>query len=83
VACARWNAAATGQLVAMQLLLRDPAYADRLAAFLSSLGQAAIVSAPDRVEVVGPDTELSRAEMLIYLRVWRVLYPEAEVELAD
>ena len=80
---AQWDAAATGQLVAMQLLLRDPAYADRLAAFLSSLGQTALVSAPDRVEIVGPETEVSRAEMLIYLRVWRVLYPEAEVELAD
>jgi hypothetical protein len=67
----------------MQLLLRDPAYADRLAAFLSSLGQTALVSAPNQVEIVGAETEMARAEMLIYLRVWRVLYPEAEVELAD
>jgi hypothetical protein len=67
----------------MQLLLRDPAYTDRLAAFFSSLGQTAVTSAPGRVDVVGPDTELRRTEMLIYLRVWRVLYPEAEVELAD
>ncbi len=65
----------------MQLLLRDPAYTDRLAAFLRSLGQTALVSGPDHVELVGPDTEVSRAEMQIYLRVWRVLYPEADVEV--
>jgi hypothetical protein len=65
----------------MQLSLRDPGYTDRLAAFLRSLGQTALVSGPDRVELVGADTELARAEMQIYLRVWRVLYPEAEVDL--
>ncbi len=61
----------------MQLHLRDPAYTDRLAAFLRSVGQQPIVSAPDHVEVgdVEPD------ELEVYLRVWRVLYPEADVEL--
>ena len=67
----------------MQLLLRDPAYTDRLAAFLRSLGQTALVNGPDRVELLGPVTDLVRAEMNIYLRVWRVLYPEAEVELQN
>ncbi len=64
----------------MQLLLSDPAYTDRLAAFLQSLGQAATVSAPDHVDLGGEDNEVTRAELGIYLRVWKVLYPEAEVE---
>jgi hypothetical protein len=67
----------------MQISLRDPAYTDRLAAFLRSLGQTVLVSGLDRVELVVDEAELSRAEMLIYLRVWRVLYPEADVELVD
>ena len=67
----------------MQISLRDPAYTDRLAAFLRSLGQTVLVNGPDRVELVADDAELSRAEMQIYLRVWRVLYPEAEVDLED
>jgi len=67
----------------MQLLLRHPAYADRLAAFLSSLGQAAIVAAPGLVVVAAADSETTRAEMAIYLRVWRVLHPEAEVDVGD
>jgi hypothetical protein len=66
----------------MQLTLRDPAYTDRLASFLRSLGQRPIVSGPDHVDLeeAGDDTEL--AELEIYLRVWRVLYPDAEVDLA-
>ena len=60
----------------MQLHLRDPAYTDRLAAFLRSVGQQPIVSAPNHVEIdVEPD------ELEVYLRVWRVLYPDADVEL--
>jgi hypothetical protein len=62
----------------MQLLLRDPGYTDRLAEFLMSVGQPAVVSGPDRVEVDGDD---ARVELEIYLRVWRVLHPEADVEL--
>ena len=40
-------------------------------------------------EVLGLDVDsekiakLSRGEVQIYLRVWRVLYPEAEVDLGD
>jgi hypothetical protein len=67
----------------LQISLRDPAYTDRLAAFLRSLGQTALSDGPDRVEVICDESELARAEMLIYLRVWHVLYPEAEVELDD
>jgi hypothetical protein len=66
----------------MQLLLSDPVYTERLASFLTSLGVRPIVSGPrslelDPMEKEGPD----RAELEIYLRVWQVLYPDAEVEL--
>jgi hypothetical protein len=60
----------------MHLSLREPAYTDRLAAFLRSLGQTALVDGPDRIELIGTDD----AELQIYLRVWRVLYPDAEVD---
>ena len=66
----------------MQLTLRDPAYTDRLASFLSSLGQSPVVSGHDHVELEQPADATDRAELEIYLRVWRVLYPDAEVELA-
>jgi hypothetical protein len=59
----------------MRLFLRDPAYTDRLAAFLRSVGQRPIVSAPDHVDV----GDVERDELEVYLGVWRVLYPEAEV----
>ncbi|MFL5919268.1 MAG: hypothetical protein ACJ74X_11145 [Gaiellaceae bacterium] len=62
----------------MQLRLSDPSYTDRLAHFLRSLGQTAIVAAPDQLEVHTP-----RSELTIYLRVWNVLYPDAEVQLAS
>ncbi|HUJ54931.1 MAG TPA: hypothetical protein VLW49_02970 [Gaiellaceae bacterium] len=38
--------------------------------------------APDRVELAENGDETSRLEVEIYLRVWRVLHPDAEVELA-
>ena len=60
----------------MQLRLLDPAYTDRLAAYLRSLGQEPVVGAPDSVEL-----EAERAEIEVYLRVWKVLYPEADVEI--
>lgn len=66
----------------MQLFLRDPDYTDRLASFLRSLGQRPIVSGPDHVELDPPENDTDRAELEIYLRVWSVLYPDAEVELA-
>jgi hypothetical protein len=63
----------------MQLHIRDAGYTDRLASFLHSLGQSPIVSGPEQVDL---DPGTDRAELEIYLRVWKVLYPDAEVELA-
>jgi hypothetical protein len=63
----------------MQLRLTDPSYADRLANFLQSLGQTAVVAAPGRVDVELSTDADALAELGIYLSVWAVLYPEAEV----
>ena len=65
----------------MQLRLSDPSYTDRLANFLRSLGQAAIVAGPGQLEIDLLPTGPTPAELEIYLRVWRVLYPDAEVQL--
>lgn len=65
----------------MQLRLSDPSYTDRLANFLRSLGQAAIVAGPGQLEVDLSPAGPAPAELEIYLRVWRVLYPDAEVQL--
>ena len=69
---------------AMQLFLRDPSYTDRLAAFLTSVGRPAVVSAPDRVDIdeAADDSQHLDLELELYLRVWRVLYPDADVDLA-
>ena len=61
----------------MQLLVHDPAYTDRLAAFLRSVGQRPVVSGPSAVDV----DETEAAELEVYLRVWKVLYPDADVRL--
>ena len=63
------------------LRLTDPAYTERLASFLTSLGQKAIVSGPATVDLFEPESEgeTARIEVEIYLRVWNVLYPEAGV----
>ena len=61
----------------MQLVLHDSAYTDRLAAFLRSVGQRPVVAGPQSVEV----GETEPAEIEVYLRVWRVLYPDATVNL--
>ena len=61
----------------MQLVLTDSAYTDRLAAFLLSVGQRPIVAGPEAVDVGEGDA----AEIEVYLRVWRVLYPDADVSL--
>jgi hypothetical protein len=65
----------------MQLFLRDPTYTDRLATFLTSVGRPAVVTAPDRVDLDDGADETQRLELELYLRVWRVLYPDADVEL--
>jgi hypothetical protein len=62
----------------MLLRLSDPSYTDRLAHFLRSLGQTTIVAGPSMLEVDTPETELR-----IYLRVWAVLYPDAEVQVGN
>ena len=66
----------------MQLFLRDPSYTDRLAAFLTSVGRRAVVGAPNRVDIDEAAEDSQHLELELYLRVWRVLYPDAEVELA-
>ena len=63
----------------MQLRLSDPSYTDRLATFLRSLGQTVSVAGPSQLELDLPDTTSARVELSIYLRVWSVLYPDAEV----
>jgi hypothetical protein len=62
----------------MQLRLSDPSYTDRLATFLRSLGQTVLVDAPNQLDVDAP-TSSAVTEIEIYLRVWSVLYPDAEV----
>jgi hypothetical protein len=66
------------------LHLRDPAYTERLASFLRSLGQSVAVPQRDTVEleVKTPDPAAARLEVEMYLRVWKVLYPEADVEIS-
>lgn len=66
----------------MQLFLRDPSYTERLAAFMTSVGRPAVVTAPDRVDVGEHDDDLQHLELEMYLRVWAVIHPEADVELA-
>jgi hypothetical protein len=61
------------------LQLSDAAYAERLAAFLTSLGQRPVEHGPGRYEL----DDVDDLELAIYLRVWEVLYPEAPVALDD
>jgi hypothetical protein len=65
----------------MHLRLSDPSYTDRLANFLRSLGQTAIVAGPGQLEVDLPPAPDARVELGIYLRVWQVLYPDTEVHV--
>ena len=76
----------------MQLRLSDPSYTDRLALFLRSLGQTVVdaghrLSTPPPLPTVvdaGPprlEVDTPRPELDIYLRVWAVLYPDAEVQV--
>ena len=63
----------------MQLRLSDPSYTDRLATFLRSLGQTVFVDGPGQLEVTSSDPD----EVRIYLRVWSVLYPDADVQIGN
>jgi hypothetical protein len=67
----------------MQLRLSDPSYTDRLATFLVSLGQTVLVVAPGLLEVDLAPGASPRNELGIYLRVWRVLYPDANVQMEN
>jgi hypothetical protein len=71
----------------MDIRLADPIYTDRLASFLESLGQTAIPCGPGQIDVIvseqEPEREVALREMEIYLRVWRVLYPDAEIEAVE
>lgn len=66
----------------MQLILRDPSYTDRLAKYLTSVGRRAVVGSSGRIDVDDAPDDSQRLEIELYLRVWHVLYPDAEVELA-
>ena len=66
----------------MQLFLHDPTYTDRLAAFLTSVGRRAVVGAPDRVDIDDTTDDSQHLELELYLGVWSVLYPDADVQLA-
>jgi hypothetical protein len=66
----------------MQLLVHDSTYTDRLAAFLTSVGRPVVVAGPNRIEVPDSADAGGDVELELYLRVWRVLYPDADVDLA-
>lgn len=74
---ARWDT----RVAALQLCLSDPSYTDRLATFLTSLGQTVLVAAPGVLEVDLAPGVSARNELGIYLRVWKVLYPDASVHI--
>jgi hypothetical protein len=73
----RWD---TRLAARMQLRLSDPSYTDRLASFLESLGQTVLLVAPGVLDVDLPPGASARNELSIYLRVWKVLYPDASVQ---
>jgi hypothetical protein len=58
------------------LQLSDAAYAERLMAFLTSLGQRPVEHGPGRYAL---REDVDDLELAIYLRVWDVLYPEAPI----
>ena len=59
----------------MRLHLRDAAYTDRLEAFLRSVGQRPVVAGPQELDI----GDVEAAELDVYLRVWHVMHPDAEV----
>ncbi len=65
---------------ALQLRVNDQAYTDRLVSFLGSLGHPAFVAGPTSIEL---ENEIDETELVIYLRVWNVLYPEAHAAVAE
>jgi hypothetical protein len=71
----------------MDIRITEPVYTDRLASFLESLGQTAIQCGPGQIDLILPEGEPERtvalSEIQIYLRVWGVLYPDAEIEAVE
>jgi hypothetical protein len=65
----------------MDLRISDPEYTERLASFLLSLGQKAVVAGPDTVELIPEERAGAQVELDMYLRVWNVLYPDARVSV--
>jgi hypothetical protein len=61
---------------AVHLHLSDPAYTERLAAFLASLGKTVRTAGPAEVVI---EEALDDFELALYLRVWHVLYPDTVV----
>lgn len=62
-------------------LRTQPEYSERLASFFASLGRSAAVANPGRVRVEFPPGTEAERELDIYLRVWAVMHPEAEVSI--
>jgi hypothetical protein len=62
----------------VKLRLSDPAYAERLVAFLESVGQKGIRVSHTEIDL---ERAIPEAELQMYLRVWSVLYPEATVSV--
>jgi hypothetical protein len=67
-----------GDDLRIRLRLSDPAYAERLAAFLRSVGVTATPAGDDMLEI---DPSVDQDELGIYLRVWGVLNPEGAAEV--
>lgn len=67
----------------MHLRLSEPAYTDRLATFLTSLGQTVSIAAPGTLDIDLSPTSSALAELRIYLRVWTVLYPDTDVQVVN
>jgi hypothetical protein len=80
---ARASAGATIAAPIVILRLRDPSYTERLASFLDSVGLSAVVAGPGAVELTAalPGRAPDADELEIYLRVWRVLEPDAVVDV--
>lgn len=67
----------------MRLQLTDAFYTERLLTFLQSVGQRPTVTGPGRIEVAGDESEVKRLEVELYVRVWQVIHPEAEVDFVS
>jgi hypothetical protein len=61
----------------LHLSVHDPAYTDRLAAFLRSVGLEPRLDGSQQIEV-----DAEQSELEVYLRVWRVMNPDAAVDVS-